>query len=118
MTRAAGHTLVARERRYGLDAAPYLMGILNATPDSFSDAGDHPDLDARVERGLQLLAEGADLLDVGGESGVTNRPAVRPGRGDRARRAPGRAACGGGRRRCPSTPTSRRWRAPPSRRAR
>jgi dihydropteroate synthase len=52
------------------------MGILNATPDSFSDAGDHPDLAARFERGLELSREGADLLDIGGESGVTNRPAV------------------------------------------
>lgn len=76
MTSAAGHTLVARERRFGHDAAPYVMGILNATPDSFSDAGDYSDLDARVERGRRLLAEGADLLDVGGESGVTNRPPV------------------------------------------
>jgi dihydropteroate synthase len=78
MTRAAGHILVARERRYGLDAAPYVMGILNATPDSFSDAGDHPDLAARFERGLELSREGADLLDIGGESGVTDRPAVGP----------------------------------------
>ena len=79
MTRAAGNTLVARERRYGLAGAPYLVGILNATPDSFSDAGDHPDLAARVARGLALRAEGADLLDVGGESGVTNKPPVSPG---------------------------------------
>jgi dihydropteroate synthase len=78
MTRAAGHTLAAREHRYGLEAAPYLMGILNATPDSFSDAGDHPDLESRVERGLELARAGADLLDVGGESGVTDRPAVDP----------------------------------------
>ena len=78
MTSAAGHILVARERRYGLGAAPLVMGILNATPDSFSDAGDHPDLEARAQRGMALLAEGADLLDVGGESGVTNRPAVEP----------------------------------------
>lgn len=73
MTRAAGHTLVARDRRFGLGRIPLVMGILNATPDSFSDAGDHPDLPSRVERGLRLLADGADLLDVGGESGVTNR---------------------------------------------
>lgn len=52
------------------------MGILNATPDSFSDAGRYPDLDSRVERGLELLANGADVLDIGGESGVTNRPPV------------------------------------------
>jgi dihydropteroate synthase len=78
MTRAAGNTLVARERQYGLAGVPYLVGILNATPDSFSDAGDHPDLASRVERGLALRTDGADLLDVGGESGVTNRPPVAP----------------------------------------
>ncbi len=78
MTRAAGHTLVARERRFGLGPIPLVMGILNATPDSFSDAGEHPDLASRVERGRRLVADGADLLDVGGESGVTNRPAVTP----------------------------------------
>jgi len=78
MTRAAGHTLVARERQFGLDGAAHVAGILNATPDSFSDGGDHPDLGARVARGRELLAQGADLLDVGGESGVTNRPAVDP----------------------------------------
>jgi dihydropteroate synthase len=58
--------------------APLVMGILNATPDSFSDAGDAPTLEARVARGRDLLAAGADLIDVGGESGVTNRPPVEP----------------------------------------
>ena len=53
-----------------------LMGILNATPDSFSDAGDHADLEARVARGRQLMEAGADLIDVGGESGVTISPPV------------------------------------------
>ena len=46
---------------------PRLMGILNATPDSFSDGGDHLDAAAAVERGLRLAAEGADIVDVGGE---------------------------------------------------
>ncbi len=54
------------------------MGILNATPDSFSDGGRYPDLEAQVARGRELTAQGADLVDVGGESGVTNRPAVPP----------------------------------------
>jgi dihydropteroate synthase len=58
--------------------APLVMGILNATPDSFSDGGLHPDLESRVARGRELIADGADLLDVGGESGVTNRPPVEP----------------------------------------
>jgi dihydropteroate synthase len=59
-------------------SAPLVMGILNATPDSFSDGGLHPDLESRVARGRELISDGADLLDVGGESGVTNRPPVDP----------------------------------------
>ncbi len=54
------------------------MGILNATPDSFSDAPAERDPGARDDRGRALLADGADLIDVGGESGITNRPAVVP----------------------------------------
>jgi dihydropteroate synthase len=54
------------------------MGILNATPDSFSDPGRSPSLEARVTQGLRMLDQGADLLDVGGESGVTIRPPVDP----------------------------------------
>jgi dihydropteroate synthase len=75
---AAGQILVARHRRFGLDAGPLVMGILNATPDSFSDAGDHPGLVARVRRGEELVEEGADLIDVGGESGVTIGSTVDP----------------------------------------
>ena len=52
------------------------MGIVNATSDSFSDGGDHPTLEARVTHGEALLAEGADLLDVGGESASGHIPAV------------------------------------------
>ena len=47
---------------------PLIMGILNVTPDSFSDGGRYQSLDAAVRRGLELAAEGADLIDVGGES--------------------------------------------------
>ena len=47
---------------------PRVMGIVNVTPDSFSDGGDHFDVDAAIAHGLRLVAEGADLLDVGGES--------------------------------------------------
>lgn len=55
---------------------PYLMGIVNATPDSFSDApGDKPVAD-RVALAQRLVDEGADIIDVGGESGITNKPAV------------------------------------------
>jgi dihydropteroate synthase len=66
---AAGRTLVLGER-------PWLMGIVNASPDSFSDAGAYPDLDARLRRARELLDAGADIIDVGGESGITRRPAV------------------------------------------
>jgi dihydropteroate synthase len=55
---------------------PLLMGIVNAAPDSFSDAGDHPTLDARVAHARALLAAGADLIDVGGESARGDTPAV------------------------------------------
>jgi dihydropteroate synthase len=54
----------------------WLMGIVNATPDSFSDDGSHQTLEARVELARRQLEAGADVIDIGGESGVTNRPAV------------------------------------------
>ena len=47
---------------------PQVMGIVNVTPDSFSDGGAHADVESAVAHGLRLAAEGADLLDVGGES--------------------------------------------------
>jgi dihydropteroate synthase len=61
-----------------LGERPWLMGIVNATPDSFSDAGLHRTVEDRVELARTLLEAGADLIDVGGESGVTNRPPVDP----------------------------------------
>ena len=47
---------------------PQIMGILNVTPDSFSDGGRYDALDLAVKRGLELVDEGADILDIGGES--------------------------------------------------
>jgi len=70
------HDVAAAGRTLALGARPWLMGIVNASPDSFSDAGAYPDLDARVGLARELLAAGADILDVGGESGITLRPAV------------------------------------------
>jgi len=70
--------LAALGRRYTLDGPPWLMGIVNATPDSFSDAGLRPSLELRLELARELAAVGARVIDVGGESGVTNRPAVAP----------------------------------------
>jgi dihydropteroate synthase len=54
------------------------MGIVNATPDSFSDGGVHRTLGERVELARALVADGARVIDIGGESGVTNRPPVEP----------------------------------------
>ena len=54
---------------------PRVMGIVNVTPDSFSDGGAHDSVEAAVAHGLRLAAEGADVLDVGGES-------TRPGAGE------------------------------------
>jgi dihydropteroate synthase len=51
-----------------LKASPQLMGILNVTPDSFSDGGRHSDLAAAVARAKTMVAEGAAIVDVGGES--------------------------------------------------
>jgi dihydropteroate synthase len=61
-----------------------VVGVLNVTPDSFSDGGRWYDLDAAVEHGLQLAAEGADIVDVGGES--TRPGAVRPALAEELRR--------------------------------
>ena len=52
----------------GARRRPLVMGIVNVTPDSFSDGGRHADAGAAVAHGLRLVAEGADILDVGGES--------------------------------------------------
>ena len=61
-----------------LGGQPWLMGIVNATPDSFSDAGVRQTLEERVALAAELLDAGARLIDIGGESGVTNRPPVSP----------------------------------------
>jgi len=54
---------------------PLVMGVLNVTPDSFSDGGRFLDYDRAVEHGLELVASGADVVDVGGES---SRPGAAP----------------------------------------
>ena len=53
-----------------------LMAILNVTPDSFSDGGEHFDPDDALRAGLQMIADGADILDIGGESTRPGAPAV------------------------------------------
>lgn len=61
-----------RFRGRSLDVArPLLMGVVNATPDSFSDGGELGDVPAQVGRALELVADGADLVDIGGQSAIT-----------------------------------------------
>ncbi len=64
-----------RSRTYDLNARTYIMGILNVTPDSFSDGGEYLDSDQAVRRGEILAGEGADIIDIGGES---SRPGSDP----------------------------------------
>lgn len=54
---------------------PRIMGVLNVTPDSFSDGGEHLDAEAAIAHGLKMLDDGADIIDVGGES---TRPGFTP----------------------------------------
>jgi dihydropteroate synthase len=62
--------------RYKIDLTqPKVMGIVNLTPDSFSDGGRHSTLFIALENAQTLLAQGADILDIGGES---SRPGAMP----------------------------------------
>ncbi|HZR78763.1 MAG TPA: dihydropteroate synthase [Chthoniobacterales bacterium] len=63
------------ERVVDLSNRGLIMGVLNVTPDSFSDGGDCLESDVAIERGIQMLNEGADIIDVGGES---TRPGAEP----------------------------------------
>ncbi len=62
-------------RVHDLASRGWIMGILNVTPDSFSDGGKFPDTVRAVNHALQMVAEGADVIDVGGES---TRPGATP----------------------------------------
>ena len=64
-----------RDVAFDLSARTLVMGVLNVTPDSFSDGGRYLDPDAAIARGRELLAQGADLLDLGAES---TRPGSAP----------------------------------------
>jgi dihydropteroate synthase len=59
---------LGRGRSIALGPKARLMGILNVTPDSFSDGGRHGDAGAAVEAALAMIGEGADIIDIGGES--------------------------------------------------
>ena len=57
-----------KERTLEFHKKTLIMGVLNVTPDSFSDGGSYPTVEAAVERALQMEGEGADIIDIGGES--------------------------------------------------
>lgn len=73
---APRHELATCRAQLKLGHRPLLMGIVNASPDSFSDGGLHGTLQARVQLARELVDAGADLLDVGGESASTGSPPV------------------------------------------
>ncbi|MFI5183036.1 MAG: dihydropteroate synthase [Vicinamibacteria bacterium] len=62
------YRLAIRGREEALGSKTWIMGILNVTPDSFSDGGAYPGVEAAVARGMALFEAGADIVDVGGES--------------------------------------------------
>ena len=63
--------------RYHLELSrPYVMGILNMTPDSFSDGGQYLEPKLAIDRAHQMIADGADIIDIGGESTRPNSPKV------------------------------------------
>jgi len=57
-----------RHRKYNLSERTHIMGVLNVTPDSFSDGGKFLNLEKAISHGLKMVEEGADIIDVGGES--------------------------------------------------
>jgi dihydropteroate synthase len=65
---SCARTLRLGGREYNLDKKTLLMGVINVTPDSFSDGGIHTGAKDAIEHGTRLAEEGADLLDIGGES--------------------------------------------------
>ncbi|MYN13260.1 dihydropteroate synthase [Pusillimonas sp. TS35] len=68
------NTVLCGRFELGLER-PLVMGIVNVTPDSFSDGNAHPDPDSAVRHAFDLIAQGADMLDIGGES---TRPGAAP----------------------------------------
>ncbi|MFH1862823.1 MAG: dihydropteroate synthase [bacterium] len=65
---AAYRSFRVGDQVYSCDRRPYIMGVLNVTPDSFSDGGQYFELDKALHRAREMVEEGADFLDVGGES--------------------------------------------------
>lgn len=70
--------MIIGNREFDLDHHFYLMGILNITPDSFSDGGKYNELDQALFQAEQLISDGADILDVGGESTRPGHTVISP----------------------------------------
>ena len=60
--------MIIGSREFDTEHNTYIMGILNVTPDSFSDGGRYDSLDAALFHAQQMVDEGADIIDIGGES--------------------------------------------------
>jgi dihydropteroate synthase len=69
------YSIKIRDREFILGRRTWIMGVLNVTPDSFSDGGTFLDRKKAVEHGLEMISQGADIVDIGGES---SRPGARP----------------------------------------
>jgi dihydropteroate synthase len=65
----------ARQFTFSFPRPALIMGVVNVTPDSFSDGGQFLDADRAVAHGLELVEQGAEILDIGGES---TRPGAEP----------------------------------------
>jgi dihydropteroate synthase len=75
-TPAPIYSVSAGRRVIELGDRPWLMGVVNASPDSFSDGGRYRTIEQRVRLAAELVEAGADILDIGGESASTNRAPV------------------------------------------
>jgi dihydropteroate synthase len=62
-------------KNFTLGLRTWIMGVVNVTPDSFSDGGRYFDKDEAIKKGLHLVEEGSDIIDIGGES---TKPALNP----------------------------------------
>ena len=73
--KAAMKTWQLRNTLWSIPATGGIMGILNVTPDSFSDGGQHTSIPAAIAHARRMLSEGAHIIDIGGES---TRPGAAP----------------------------------------
>src|SRR5699024_11416289 len=65
-------------KQYDLRKQTLIMGILNATPDSFSDGGKYNTIETAVAQAKQMVEDGADIIDIGGESTRTDHESISP----------------------------------------